>query len=164
MQVLLVILRNGNHFCKHKKHKHILEGKKRVNPGLNKRKHRLLGWTCASRRAGKPSSTSTYMKGHTSSWNLYLIMMLTKKLRNKKVNEKKTKIECTLYHHQKSPMFYLLENLRNANEQITERSSIRLEGKTARFFYALFGKMPGYVRCLCSMCLSLFLFLCIRLF
>lgn len=45
------------------------------------------------------------------------------------MKENKTK-EYVSYHHQKSPMFYLQENLRNVNEQITE--SIRLEEEKKR--------------------------------
>lgn len=37
------------------------------------------------------------------------------------MKEKEKKKQYAVYHHQKSPMFYLLENLRNANEQIAER-------------------------------------------
>lgn len=159
MQVLLIILRNGNHF---RKHKNIHVGKGRnewILDWINGNIDFLVGHVhlkCRQILIYERIHTYTYLKGHTNSWNLYLIMMLTKKLQNKKVNEYERE------RNRAKPMFYLPENLSKANEwneQTTEYSSLRLQAKTARFFLLRFllGKMPGYVSCLCSMsiCLSL---------
>lgn len=89
---------------------------------------------------------------------LYLIMMLTKKLQVKQVNERAKKkyrkefahkkMWCTIIRSRLCYLLGILKKRRRMNDEIK---------KNRCFFYALFGKMPAYVSCMHPHPIAMFL-------